>query len=119
MNEVQSKINIVWLKRDIRSQNHIPLDCAEREGLPYRIVYVFDPAILAHNDTSLRHLQFIHHSIQDLNKTLKAFGRQVEVFYGDSREVFGFIHAQNALCKVFSYEETGVQITWLRLVEIC
>ncbi|HAR19889.1 MAG TPA: deoxyribodipyrimidine photolyase, partial [Cytophagales bacterium] len=44
-------INIVWLKRDIRSQDHLPLKMAEESGLPYLIVFMFEPTILSHPDT--------------------------------------------------------------------
>ncbi|MFT5878015.1 MAG: deoxyribodipyrimidine photo-lyase, partial [Dokdonia sp.] len=50
-------INIVWLKRDIRSQDHEPLQIAESAGMPYRIMYVFEPSQINYPDTSLRHLQ--------------------------------------------------------------
>jgi len=52
-------INIVWLKRDLRSQDHAPLLKAERAGISYRIVYVFEPSRIEYPDTSPRHLQFV------------------------------------------------------------
>jgi len=36
-------VNIVWLKRDLRSQDHAPLLKSEREGNPYHIIYLFEP----------------------------------------------------------------------------
>jgi len=36
-------VNIVWLKRDLRSQDHAPLLKSEREGIPYHIIYLFEP----------------------------------------------------------------------------
>ena len=39
-------INIVWLKRDIRSQDHEPLFKAEQDGIAYLIIYVFEPSII-------------------------------------------------------------------------
>ena len=84
-------INIVWIKRDIRSQDHEPLLKAERAGIPYLIVYVFEPSKIKHPDTSPRHLQFVYHSITALNKTLAPFNRSVEVFYGEAIDVFEFL----------------------------
>ena len=54
-------INIVWLKRDIRSQDHEPLLRAEQAGIPYHIIYLFEPTLVEYADTSLRHLQFVYH----------------------------------------------------------
>ena len=34
-------INIVWLKRDLRLQDHEPLDKAEQAGIPHFILYLF------------------------------------------------------------------------------
>ena len=64
-------VNIVWLKRDLRSQDHEPLANAEKESIPYRIIYLFEPSIINYADTSLRHLQFIYYSILAINKKLK------------------------------------------------
>jgi deoxyribodipyrimidine photo-lyase len=36
------KINIVWIKRDIRSQDHEPFYAAETEGIPYLQMYQFE-----------------------------------------------------------------------------
>ena len=41
------EINIVWLKRDLRSQDHEPLAAAEAAGIPYLILYLFEPTLLA------------------------------------------------------------------------
>ena len=81
-------INIVWLKRDIRSQDHEPLLKAECAGIPYIIIYMFEPSIIEYPDTSLRHLQFVYHSILALNKTLEPYNRGVEIFYGEAIDVF-------------------------------
>lgn len=107
-------VNIVWLKRDLRSQDHEPLLKAERDGIPYRIVYVFEPSRIEYPDTSPRHLQFVYHSIVDLNKTLKPFNRRVEVFYGEALDVFEYLKECFQLKSLFSYRESGTQSTWQR-----
>ena len=74
-------INIVWLKRDLRSQDHLPLKKAELAGIPYLIIYLFEPSRIEYRDTSNRHLQFVYHSIGNLNKVLSQFNRRVDLFY--------------------------------------
>lgn len=106
--------NIVWLKRDIRSQDHEPLFKAESAGIPYRIIYLFEPKLIEYSDTSLRHLQFIYHSIIALNNTLKPFNKQVEVFYGEAIEVFKYLSEKFEITNLFSYQESGTQTTWHR-----
>ncbi|TYB74488.1 deoxyribodipyrimidine photo-lyase [Bizionia gelidisalsuginis] len=107
-------INIVWLKRDIRSQDHEPLLKAEQAGIPYRIIYIFEPSLIEYPDTSPRHLQFIYHSISALNQTLAPFKRSVAIFYGEAIDIFEFLKATFAITNIFSFRESGTQSTWQR-----
>jgi len=106
--------NIVWLKRDLRLQNHAALDAAESGGLPYRIIYIFDSQLIEHPDTSFRHLQFVYHSINDLNQQLEPYRRRVEVFYGISKEIFTFLMKRIHVNHIFSYQESGIRLSWER-----
>ncbi len=107
-------VNIVWLKRDIRSQDHESLLRAEQAGIPYYIIYLFEPSIIEYPDTSSRHLQFIYHSILALNKTLEPFNRSVSVFYGEAISIFDYLQERFHIKNVFSYRESGTLITWQR-----
>ena len=107
-------INIVWLKRDLRLQDHEPLYKAEQEGIPYLIVYLFEPSIIQYPDTSLRHLQFLYHSIKSLNKRLKNYNRTIEVFYGEAIDVFTFLTKTYTIQQLLSYQESGTKTTWKR-----
>ena len=107
-------INIVWLKRDIRSQDHEPLFMAAQAGIPYRIIYLFEPTLMAYPDTSPRHLKFIYHAILALNKTLRPFKRNVDVFYGEAIDIFEYLNECFEIKALFSFRESGTQITWQR-----
>jgi len=67
------KINIVWLKRDLRTQDHEPLYLAEKAGIPYILLFLYEPSIITYPDTSTRHLQFCYHSIQKMNEQLQLY----------------------------------------------
>ena len=67
----RKKINIVWFKRDLRTQDHYPLHYAEKEENDYLCIYIYDPKKIAHESCSLRHLQFVYHSINDINNDLQ------------------------------------------------
>ncbi|GAL80348.1 cryptochrome [Algibacter lectus] len=114
----RQSINIVWLKRDIRSQDHEPLQKAEQSGIPYLIIYLFEPTIIEYPDTSPRHLKFIYHSISALNTTIETYKRRVEVFYGEALTVFQYLNNIFYIKSVFSYQESGILITWQRDKEI-
>ena len=110
----KKKINIVWLKRDIRSQDHEPLFMAEKGGIPYIIIYLFEPHLLEYPDTSPRHLKFVYHSILALNNTLAPFNRKVHMLYADAIDAFNYLHETFHIHTIFSYQESGTQITWQR-----
>ena len=73
-------INIVWIKRDIRSCDHLPLYEAEQDNINYICIYIFDNDIIEYKDCSHRHLQFIYHSILDINKKLKNLIEKLRFF---------------------------------------
>ena len=107
-------INIVWLKRDLRLQDHEPLHKAEQDGIPYFIIYLFEPSVIYYPDTSLRHLQFVYHAIKSLNKRLKNYNRTIEVFYGEAIDVFTFLTKNYTIQQLLSYQESGTKTTWKR-----
>ncbi len=110
----KESINIVWMKRDIRSQDHEPLFKAEQEGIAYLIVYIYEPSIITYPDTSPRHLQFVYHSIQHLNTVLNPFKRKVTLFYGEAIDVFEFLQQHFLIKNIFSYQESGTNTTYTR-----
>lgn len=107
-------INLVWLKRDLRTQDHAPLHAAEQEGLPYIIVYLFEPSIIQYPDTSIRHLQFQYHAILAMNQKLAQYNRCVSIFYAEALEAIREIAEQYHIQTIFSYQESGTKITYDR-----
>ncbi|MCU0447068.1 MAG: DNA photolyase family protein [Microscillaceae bacterium] len=107
-------INIVWIKRDIRSQDHLPLWQAEQSKLPYLVIFLFEPSIIQYPDTSLRHLQFQYHSVLQLNNQLATYQKEVIIFYAEALEVLQTIQDQYCIQNLYSYQESGIQITYAR-----
>lgn len=114
LNVIKELINIVWLKRDIRSQDHLPLLKAEESGLPYLIIFIFEPGVIKYGDTSPRHLQFQYHSIVDLNKTLAPYHKKVRVFHADALDVFHYLDERFEISNIYSYQESGIALTYER-----
>ena len=85
---MKKKLNIVWLKRDLRTQDHLPFFEAEKSEYEYICIYIYDSLLISNPDTSLRHLQFIYHSILDINDKLKKYKRKVLVYKAKSLDVF-------------------------------
>ena len=115
---LKKKINVVWLKRDLRTEDHEPLYLAERESLPYLIFFLFEPSLLLQADTSLRHLQFQYHSILKINSRLSKYGHKFHVLYGEAIDVFQKISETFQINSVFSYRESGTQITYDRDISV-
>lgn len=111
----KTSINIVWLKRDLRTQDHAPLFYAEKAGLPYIILFLFEPALYNYQDTSLRHLQFQYRSILSINQTLlHPYQKSIVVCHGDAAAIFDYWINQYNIHTVFSYRESGVDLTYQR-----
>jgi deoxyribodipyrimidine photo-lyase len=110
----KTPINIVWLKRDLRTQDHLPLFLAEKAEIPFLIIFIFEPEMMAYPDTSLRHLQFQYHSILQMNERLAGFNMTVEIFEANAKSVFESLTKVFEIQNVFSYQETGINLTYQR-----
>ncbi len=110
----KSNLNIVWLKRDLRTQDHDPLQVAETADEDYLIIYLIEPSHLEHPDFALRHLQFCYHSVKDMNERLTPYGQQVHICYGEAVEIFKHLSEAYNIKQVLSYQESGTRATWVR-----
>jgi deoxyribodipyrimidine photo-lyase len=112
---MKKTINIVWLKRDVRLHDHLPLHNAIEEGSPILLVYCFEPALISMPLYSKRHWKFVIEGLRDLYLQLRIQHPQnVQVVQGD------FIHFLKACQKEFvikglySSQESGIQWTFDR-----
>lgn len=110
----KTEINIVWLKRDLRTQDHVPIQQAENSGLPYLLLFLYEPSLIAYPDTSERHLQFCYHSVNQMNETLAKTNQTVTQCYGEAVDIFAHFISNYSVQNVFSYRESGINLTWKR-----
>ena len=110
----KEKLNIVWIKRDIRTKDHEPFHFAENNELSYLTVYIYEPSIINHSDCSLRHLQFTYHSILCTNKKLSEYNKSIEIFHQEAIEVFKYLNDKFEIQNIYSFHETGIRKTWER-----
>jgi deoxyribodipyrimidine photo-lyase len=108
------EVNIVWLKRDLRTQDHVPLKLAEDSALPYIILFLYEPSLIEYPDTSDRHLQFCYHSVKQMNETLTKTNQSVTECHGEAIEIFTYFTSNYSVQNVFSYRESGIKLTWKR-----
>ncbi len=111
---MKQKVNLVWLKRDLRLQDHAPFHQAEQTSLPYLILFLFEPTMCSYPDTSSRHLQFIYHSLLDMQQQLAVFQKKITICYGEALPVFQSLAESFEINQVLSYQESGVPWTFER-----
>ena len=112
---MKETLNIVWLKRDLRLQDHLPFfEVENNTKCNYLPIYIFEPSAMSYPDCSLRHLQFVYHSILEMNTVLAAFNRKVHILHGEALDIFNFLIESFDIQNVYSYQESGLKATWDR-----
>ena len=100
-------MQVVWFKRDLRTRDHAPLQCAARTGEPVLALYVCEPELWTQPDRSGRHYAFLKECLEDLNTDLSALGGRLTVCVGDVIDIFSQMHTQCHISQIWSHEETG------------
>jgi deoxyribodipyrimidine photo-lyase len=116
--QLRKPINIVWFKKDLRIHDHLPLKTAIEDGLPLLLIYVLEPSIKTSPDWNIRHWQFVFHSIKSINLSLEKFHTQVHTLMAEAQDVFEFLMQKYEVKNVYSYQETGIRLTYDRDVDI-
>lgn len=111
---MKSKINILWLKRDLRLHDHDALQAAIDAGLPLLFLYIFEPSLIQHPNSDDRHWQFIMQSIEDMNERLLPYQSQIFFAYSEANIAFEQLSQLYDINTVFSHQEIGVQLTFDR-----
>lgn len=107
-------ISVVWFKRDLRLQDHAPLTEAIRAGKPVLLCYCFESELMQDAHYSSRHWRFVGESLRDMNQQLQPWNARVHVFLGDAESVLRTLHRELGIATIYSYEETGLQLTFAR-----
>lgn len=110
-------INIVWLKRDLRLQDHAPLRKAIESGKPVLLLYVFEPSLIQHPCSDLRHWRFVMQSLKDMQH-VERLNYAISVCHQEAIDVFRQLLRFFNIDQVFSYEEIGVQLTYDRDLQL-
>ena len=114
MRENRPKVALVWLKRDLRWEDHEPISAAIDSGYPVILWYNFEPILLSDKHYSARHWHFISESLKDFDGFLQAIDTRVLKMYGSVSENFTRLSEIFEIISVYSYRETGLKITFDR-----
>lgn len=99
--------NVVWIKRDLRIQDHAPLYEAVTEERPGLAIWILEPLMLQHPDWELRHALFQYHSATELQKKLAQRGIPMLLLYGEASAIIGDLVASTPIHSLRSFRETG------------
>ena len=106
-------VNIVWLKRDLRITDHVPLNAASETGLPVLLLYVFEPSLMHAPDYDVRHARFVWQSLQELQGQL-AGKIQMLVLKGEVTDILQSICMEQPIQGLYSHMETGNSLSYAR-----
>ena len=82
-------VNIFWFRRDLRLHDNAGLYHALKKGKPVVPVFIFDSNILDEIEGRKdRRLEFIHSSLQEIERLLVAAGSTLDVRYGSPIEIW-------------------------------
>ena len=114
MRKNRPKVALVWLKRDLRWEDHKPISKAIDSGYPIVLWYNFEPILLDDKHYSSRHWHFISESLDDFDDFLQSMNTCVLRMYGSVSENFTRLSEAFEITSVYSYRETGLKITFDR-----
>jgi deoxyribodipyrimidine photo-lyase len=105
------RVNIVWLRRDLRIDDNAAFYYALKEGLPVVPFFLFDRNILDKLENKHdKRVTFIHDVIKGISDSLKNYKAAIEVIYGFPKEAFEQLLSRYQVEKVFAnhdYEKYG------------
>jgi len=82
-------VNIFWFRRDLRLHDNAGLYHALKKGKPVVPVFIFDRNILDElEDREDKRVEFIHSSLQEIERLLVATGSTLDVRYGFPNEIW-------------------------------
>lgn len=83
------RVNVCWLRRDLRLHDQAALYHALRKGIPVVVIFIFDRNILdALDDPYDRRLSFIYTYLEKIHQQLIALGSSLITFHSTPLEAF-------------------------------
>ncbi|MEO1052382.1 MAG: deoxyribodipyrimidine photo-lyase [Bacteroidota bacterium] len=112
------EINVVWFKRDLRLSDHEPLFRAIEDGKPVVLVTFLEPSLMAAPQSDIRHWRFVHQSFKEIEQRLKAINQKIHLIQAEVVDTFSIISRQYQINQIFTYAETGIELTYNRDKEV-
>ncbi len=98
-------MRLVWFKRDLRIEDHLPLTQASRLG-PVLPLYIIEPDLWSQPDMSHRHYVFLQECLCELDQSLKSLGQKLIIKVGNAVDVLEKINQHHNIQTLRSHQET-------------
>ena len=105
---------VVWLKRDLRLQDHEALTSALSSNKMVLLLYVAENSLISNDHFSNRHLNFIKQSLKDMNSRLNSYNSEILSVSGEMLETMETLSREFSIKEVYSHYETGINLTYKR-----
>ncbi len=106
-------MNIVWLKKDLRDEDHEPLFRAAQAG-PFAILYIIEPSLWQSPDASSRHYSYLLAALADLKARFAHRGLSLTIRVGEAIDVLRDWHDKQAITGLYTHQETGNLASYAR-----
>ena len=111
---MQSKVIIVWFKRDLRVFDHAPLANAVHDADFVLPLFVVEPDYWRLPTSSRRHWCFVNDCLHELDASLAALGQRLILHIGEMNDVLDELSRHVQIQAVYAHEETGDAWTYAR-----
>lgn len=108
---MEFKLQLIWLKRDLRIFDHAALANATGETI---ILYIIEPELWRQADLSSRHYLFLLDCLQDLDHSLRSYNLFLTIRVGDVLDVLVSLKKKYPIKKIISHQETWNNWTYQR-----
>ncbi|WP_430932507.1 cryptochrome/photolyase family protein [Saccharicrinis sp. 156] len=112
MKSTTTRINIVWLRNELRLADNAVIQGAAREKQPILVVYIFDESAVCKLDSDDSRISFIHDRLNIIYQELKGHGSSLWVARGNVVEIWKTIFQKynvNAIYAAEDYEPDGIK----------
>lgn len=98
-----AKHSIFWFRRDLRLEDNAGLYHALKQGKDVQPIFIFDTNILDKlEDKSDARVQFIHQTIEELDRQLQDYNCRMHVYYGDPIVIWKSLCKTHAITSVYT-----------------
>ena len=110
---LRRNMRVLWFKRDLRVEDHLPLFRCARRGavLP---IYIYEPRVIHSPEYGANQHAFIEDSLGELDASLRQLGGRLIRLRGHARDVLDELHAMQPITELHSHMESGNALTYRR-----